>query len=62
MLKDYFESLLGWAVIIGVAAGGYHMGKKIGTMDGKVDAFVTCAEVLCESIADDGKLHTEKKC
>lgn len=54
------EAVLGWAIIIGSAFGGYKLGKKVGIVEGEIRAYDDCRNSLLKII--DTVENVEYKC
>lgn len=54
------DVVLGWAIIIGAAFGGYKLGKKVGIVEGEISAYNYCRDSLLKTI--DSLVNIEDEC
>lgn len=43
-------AIIGWGLLIGIALGGYQLGKKVGVLLGKSIAYDDCRNLLMEHV------------
>ena len=44
------DTIIGWGLLVGVALGGYQLGKKVGVLLGKSIAYDDCRNLLMEHV------------